>query len=446
MLFMLIVLVVSGLIIYTYNRIEEGTRWLVYFSLASAAGAFSRLLANYLEKSPQIPHILETTLHIIRFSALFIGHSLSMYFLTMYSVVFSNLFSRKQKTILAYIFLIPVSISLIINLSEGSLSFAYRLSLFLWVAPYVLFSCFLFCFSYLIETNSLVKKNRLTSMLIFVPAQLGTLIFMYGADVWAHSLQLHRYMPYVVGLAFIIFLGSSFLNGALGVRIKIHNQMLTQTMNVATSGTTLINHTIKNEATKISYLTDKLRETGIEEKETLDSINESTEHMLAMVNKIRSKVADFSIDRQAVEISALIESAVILTAPTPDIREKIKVSPSYQGVLMCDPVHVKEVLVNLIQNALEGVKENCNDTGRIQINTQTNRRNIIITVSDNGRGIPRELLAKVTIPFFSTKVSSNNHGLGLTYCTLVMQKHNGKLNIESEETKGTSVHLIFPKK
>lgn len=446
MLFMLVVLVVSGLIIYTYNRIDEATRWLLYFSLASGAGAFSRLLANYLEMSLLLPIMFETTLHVIRFSALFIGHSFSVYFLTMYSIVYSDLFPKKIKIVLTYLLLIPIFISLGIHLIEGSVSFSYRLSLLLWVAPYVLFSCFLFCYSYVLETNRHVKRNRLVSMLIFVPAQLGTLIFMYGGDVWAHSQQLHRFMPHVVGIAFITFLGSALWNGALGVRINVQNQMMNQTMSVMNSGTTLINHTIKNESTKIKYLIDKLRESGNDESEELNSINQSTDHMLAMVNKIRNKVADFTIHKERVSIIHLIEAAVALSAPVEDVRRTIVTSLKYQGDLICDPVHVKETLINIIHNALDGVRGTKQDTRSISIITEGNKKNIIITVSDNGCGIPRELINKVTMPFFSTKRTENNHGLGLTYCFSVMQKHNGRFEIESEETKGTSVRLVFPKK
>lgn len=69
---------------------------------------------------------------------------------------------------------------------------------------------------------------------------------------------------------------------------------------------------------------------------------------------------------------------------------------------------------------------------------------VVCTSSDNGKGISKNMLSKVFDPFFSTKPSKNNFGLGLTFCYNVIQKHCGVIDIESEENKGTKIIIMLP--
>ena len=74
------------------------------------------------------------------------------------------------------------------------------------------------------------------------------------------------------------------------------------------------------------------------------------------------------------------------------------------------------------------------------------KKHLVIAIEDTGTGISSKNLPHVLDPFFSTKKSSQNFGLGLPYCYNVMQKHQGMLEISSEPGKGTTVFLLFPKK
>ncbi|HOJ78459.1 MAG TPA: sensor histidine kinase [Bacillota bacterium] len=66
-------------------------------------------------------------------------------------------------------------------------------------------------------------------------------------------------------------------------------------------------------------------------------------------------------------------------------------------------------------------------------------------MSDNGKGIPADQLEYLFKPFYTTKkLNSNNYGLGLTHCYVVMEQHKGRVEVESEEGKGTCFTLIFP--
>jgi signal transduction histidine kinase len=69
-----------------------------------------------------------------------------------------------------------------------------------------------------------------------------------------------------------------------------------------------------------------------------------------------------------------------------------------------------------------------------------------VSVTDNGHGIPADRLEKIFDPYFSTKdtVTQKGMGLGLTICYSILKKHNGHIYIESQEGKGARVELYIP--
>jgi two-component system, NtrC family, nitrogen regulation sensor histidine kinase NtrY len=101
---------------------------------------------------------------------------------------------------------------------------------------------------------------------------------------------------------------------------------------------------------------------------------------------------------------------------------------------------LEQVLINLVVNAIEAVKDRPDPrivlTGYIAHNRKT-----VIKVADNGNGMPAELLDKIFIPFFSTKKSGS--GIGLSLSKQIMMLHKGNIQVQSAEGEGTAFLLIF---
>nr|WP_306812793.1 ATP-binding protein [Paenibacillus soyae] len=103
-----------------------------------------------------------------------------------------------------------------------------------------------------------------------------------------------------------------------------------------------------------------------------------------------------------------------------------------------------ETLSNLVHNAVDAMEET---GGLLRIRSFKFKKHYVLEVKDNGSGIPKEHLARIFEPFYTTKKNTANHGLGLSYCVSVMRKHGGDLRIEeSEAGKGTAIWLMFPVK
>lgn len=105
-----------------------------------------------------------------------------------------------------------------------------------------------------------------------------------------------------------------------------------------------------------------------------------------------------------------------------------------------DNTLIEQVLINLILNA----KEACKNTEHPKISIsakQSNEGSTIINISDNGTGIPDEIVDKIFIPFFSSK--KNGSGIGLSLCQQIMFLHKGKIQINTIQNSGTVIRLIF---
>jgi signal transduction histidine kinase len=100
---------------------------------------------------------------------------------------------------------------------------------------------------------------------------------------------------------------------------------------------------------------------------------------------------------------------------------------------------VREALLNLIQNALDAMKGG----GTLGVTVRRDRTSAIVEVHDTGHGMSPEVRERAFEPFFSTK-GPNGSGLGLAEVYGVIKRHNGRVEIESEVGRGTTVRLVFP--
>lgn len=101
---------------------------------------------------------------------------------------------------------------------------------------------------------------------------------------------------------------------------------------------------------------------------------------------------------------------------------------------------VEQVLINLIVNAIEAVKD-IKEPKIFFSASQNQQKKVSIKVSDNGSGMPEELLDKIFIPFFSTKKTGS--GIGLSLCKQIMMLHKGSIQVQSAEGEGTAFILQF---
>lgn len=109
-------------------------------------------------------------------------------------------------------------------------------------------------------------------------------------------------------------------------------------------------------------------------------------------------------------------------------------------VIRADDAQLKQVLINLIKNALEALEGI--DEPHLEIAVKRVLNHVSVEVSDNGTGIPPEILEKIFVPFYSTKPEGS--GIGLSLSRQIVRNHGGQISVVSEEGKGTTFSVLLP--
>ncbi len=124
------------------------------------------------------------------------------------------------------------------------------------------------------------------------------------------------------------------------------------------------------------------------------------------------------------------------------IQRKIDVSYEYAGDHMAyiNVEAVEIILVNLITNAVDAISEN----GMIRVSCEQRGQSVSLVVSDNGKGIPPDVMDEIYNPFFTTKKKREGNGLGLYIVYNEVQKMGGEIKAESEVGQGTTFYIIIP--
>ena len=137
-----------------------------------------------------------------------------------------------------------------------------------------------------------------------------------------------------------------------------------------------------------------------------------------------------------------IMSEVLALAAVPLKDSNIKISKLYGDIPLIegDANQLKQVFLNIINNAIFAMQGG----GSLGVTTaMTDKDSVHIEIRDTGKGIPKEILQRIFEPFFTTKQEKGT-GLGLSVSYKIIQSHNGRIDVESEEDRGTKFTIVLP--
>ncbi|MCX5708280.1 MAG: HAMP domain-containing sensor histidine kinase, partial [Candidatus Omnitrophica bacterium] len=103
-----------------------------------------------------------------------------------------------------------------------------------------------------------------------------------------------------------------------------------------------------------------------------------------------------------------------------------------------------QVVTNIVLNAKDAIKQ-IKKSGTVYISISEDKTNTIISIKDEGVGIPKTILNRIFDPFYTTKEVGKGLGLGLSICQTIIEKHNGKILVESQVNKGSTFIIKLPK-
>lgn len=178
--------------------------------------------------------------------------------------------------------------------------------------------------------------------------------------------------------------------------------------------------------------------------ELLKGIEEGAERTAEIVSGLRDFSRLDTADLQAFDVHVGIEST--LTLLRNELKDKIEVEKSFGTLPPMEgyPGKINQVLMNVLTNAIQSISEK----GTIGIITSYDaaHEHIEISILDNGKGIPENIIGKIFDPFFTTKEVGEGTGLGLAISKGIIDQHGGSIGVKSELNVGTEVKITLPLK
>ena len=203
-------------------------------------------------------------------------------------------------------------------------------------------------------------------------------------------------------------------------------------------------HEINNPLTSIIGFAELSKEDDDIEsiRKSLDIIEKESLRARDIVKQLLGFARRKPLHLTDVDINAVVKEVVVFSSSQTRMG-KVKVTEEYSSIPLTrgDADQLKQVFLNIITNAIHAMPEG----GSIAIRTATLGEYILVSFSDTGQGIPREVRHRIFEPFFSTKKEKGT-GLGLSISYRIIQDHFGRIDVESELGKGTTFTVRLPQK
>ena len=219
----------------------------------------------------------------------------------------------------------------------------------------------------------------------------------------------------------------------------------------------IMTHEIMNSVAPISSLASTMQSrlkqfaketprdsTGIIEDLNLgiETIRKRSDGLLKFTETYRNLNKITKANLSKIYVSELFENLYRLMQPT-FVQKNIEASIILKEPLLSAELDVdliEQVLINLILNAIDAVKNKTDPKIVFSAYTDSSKR-LVIKLADNGSGMSEEVLDKIFVPFFSTR--KNGSGIGLSLCKQIMRVHKGNITVQSKVNEGTAFYLQF---
>lgn len=206
-------------------------------------------------------------------------------------------------------------------------------------------------------------------------------------------------------------------------------------------------HEIKNPLTpmklSIQYLQKAIHNNAPNVKELSANVAQTLVEQIDHLSRIAAEFSQFAnignAKNEVFDMNSLLNSLIYLH----DVQERVAVRWAANPdpvIVNADKTQINRLFTNLLQNAIEAIPEE--KSGIVSVEEKRNGYNVIISISDNGTGIPAPVRTNIFTPNFTTKTSGT--GLGLAICKGIVEQSRGHIWFETEEGRGTTFYVELP--
>lgn len=410
-----------------------------------------------------------------------IGRYLFPLFLMLLALNYSMVpWIHKRKKLQGLIFVFPVGTLFIyyptifryLTLENNKLQTFIVNATNLWIIAYVMIAIALLLY----EAYSISMRffRRQFMLILNFILSLSALYLLYFGQDPAQVYQFYRdnyvwkqgiyYMNATLSIpAYIVILIANLVCAATGiysllkyaqVNFALNKEEITKQrkFNVISTGASVFVHSVKNQLLANRVIYKRIGLLFQEESPDLDKLKEYTEllstnneAMLARLDELYRSVKSNAVHLTPVTLEEMVDGALQLFAKKyPDYMPEVSFVKS--TVILADKEHLCEAVYNLLVNAQDAVADagHGND-GKVEMKCYNIRLYTVIEIIDNGVGMDKNTLKKIFDPFYSSKNSNYNWGMGLHYVREIVKEHLGILRYESKVGEGSHFYILLPK-
>ena len=233
--------------------------------------------------------------------------------------------------------------------------------------------------------------------------------------------------------------------------VEERTEQLQQATRLATLGeiATMVGHDLRNPLQVVISMVYLAKEMLASKKtqpveggqlsvtEILDNIEKSCGYMNQIISDLQSYAGPLNLELVETDIRQLISNAISLLEIPQGVEISTEVEDELSGITI-DPEKIKRVIINLVNNSIQSMPKG----GQITITAIRKGDSVLLTIRDEGAGIPDENIPKLFLPLFTTK--PKGIGLGLTICKRLVEAHRGNIVVTSKFNVGTEVAIEIP--
>ena len=341
-----------------------------------------------------------------------------------------------------------------------------------WIVIYVVIAFILLIIELFSITMKFCKKQFIQIIILITSISIVYLLYcgqdpaqvyqFYSNDfLWRNgiyymnsTLSIPAYIAIVVGNVIAGILGfASLLKYTQGnYKDSREDFVMKNKFDGVSFGASVFVHSIKNQLLANRVIHKRIQQ--LYEKETIDvqqlkehinTLSVQNEIMLTRLDELYRSIKSNSIYMTPVLAEEIVQYAIErFHGKYPG--KHVEVELRTKATVLADKVHLCEAIYNLLVNAQEAVMDaNRGDTGKVSLIIHNERLYTVFEVSDNGTGISDKVMKKMFDPFYSSKNSNYNWGMGLYYVRAIAKGHFGNLRYESKVGEGSSFYILLPK-
>lgn len=345
-------------------------------------------------------------------------------------------------------------------------------SALVWIILYLVLAIFLLFYEYISITMVYYSRQFRYILIAYISLSLLYVLYCFQDPIQVYQLYSVDYMwttglsysnPQLsvlewcllsvgtvscVAIGFWNLLGYTQLNYEAGqVDISLERKFDT-----ASQGISVFVHSIKNQLLSERVISKKVNQLLSAEhpdirqlKNYADMLNQMNESMLARMEELYRSIRTKSISLRLVTIGEVAEISISrFHQKYPDVPIHGQLNESL--TILADVDHLSEVIYNLLVNAQDSILvAGRGKDGRVELNTHEERFYTVLEIKDNGTGITKSMQRKIFEPFYTSKNTNSNWGMGLYYAKEIAKSHFGVLRLESIPNEGTSFFLQLPR-